>query len=100
VRATLHCTNARCAGKVQITKFVPVKIQIGHSGKYKVETKVVVIGTASYAMAARTVRQLTIQLNAAGVKLLNSTIGHHFTCELTVTGAGGTKHENVSLTVR
>jgi len=65
-----------------------------------VETKVVVIGTASYAMAARTVRQLTIQLNAAGVKLLNSTIGHHFTCELTVTGAGGTKHENVSLTVR
>ncbi|MGC1238338.1 MAG: right-handed parallel beta-helix repeat-containing protein [Acidimicrobiales bacterium] len=83
VRTTLHCALARCVGKVEITK--------------SVKSKVVVIGIARYAQATGTQRQLSIHLNATGVKLLNSTNGRRFTCTLTLTSAGETKREIVSL---
>ena len=73
-----------------------MKIAIGHPKKYKLVTRNVVLGTASYSLAEGTDHQFSIQLNALGVKLLKSSVGR-LKCELMVTSAGGTKHEPISL---
>jgi len=96
VLATVRCVDARCAGLFKITKTITMKIAIGHPKKYKLVTRNVVLGTASYSLAEGTDHQFSIQLNALGVKLLKSSVGR-LKCELMVTSAGGTKHEPISL---
>jgi hypothetical protein len=93
----IHCANATCSGIIELTKTVTIRAEIGHSGKYTLRTVVELLGRISYSLSEGGQRQFSVQLNAEGVKLLHSATGHHLSCVLTVTSAGGVKRENVSV---
>jgi uncharacterized protein (DUF39 family) len=95
----VHCARARCAGILQLTKKIKVKVEIGHSGKFHFVTQVLLLGKTGYVTGAGTSKSISIVLKGAGLKLVRSFKGHKFSALLTFTSAGGTKHENVSLTV-
>jgi uncharacterized protein (DUF39 family) len=76
-----------------------VKVEIGHSGKFHFVTQVWLLGKTGYVTGAGTSKSISIVLKGAGLKLVRSFTGHKFSALLTFTSAGGTKHENVSLTV-
>jgi hypothetical protein len=82
VDLTVQCADTSCSGIVELTKLVgPNEL----------------LGKISYTMAKGSHRLLKIPLNATGVKLWRTSKGHHFTCELTWTSTGGTKHKNLTL---
>jgi parallel beta-helix repeat protein len=99
VAVMVHCARARCAGILQLTKKIKVKVEIGHSGKFHFVTQVLLLGKTGYVTGAGTSKSISIVLKGAGLKLVRSFKGHKFSALLTFTSAGGTKHENVSLTV-
>jgi hypothetical protein len=96
---TVHCADAKCSGTLKPTKTISTKVEIGHSNRYVIRKTVVVLGKTRYTVAMGSKRRFTIQLNAAGVKLLHAAIGRRLTCELTVTSAAGAKHESISLRI-
>jgi parallel beta-helix repeat protein len=100
VAVMVHCARAKCAGILQLTKKIKVKVEIGHSGKFHFVTQVLLLGKTGYVTGAGTSKSISIVLKAAGLKLVRSLNGHKFIAVLTFTSAGGTRHENVSLTVR
>jgi hypothetical protein len=57
----------------------------------------VVIGRVGYSLAKGGQKQVSVHLNAAGLKLLRAAHGHTFTSEMTVSSTGGTKHKTVTL---
>lgn len=95
----VHCIRARCAGILQLTKKIKVKVEIGHSGKFHFVTEVLLLGKTGYATGAGTAKSYSIVLKNGALKLVRSLTGHKFTAVLTFTSAGGTRHENVSFTV-
>lgn len=99
VVVVVHCIRARCAGILQLTKKIRVKVEIGHSGKFHFVTEVLLLGKTGYATGAGSAKSISIVLKGTGLKLVRSLIGHKFTAVLTFTSAGGTRHENVSFNV-
>jgi parallel beta-helix repeat protein len=95
----VHCARARCAGILQLTKTVKVKVEIGHSGKFHVVTEVLLLGKTGYVTGAGTSKSISIALKAAGLKLVGPLKGHKVTVLLTFTSAGGTRHETVTIPV-
>jgi len=93
----VSCAGGRCSGTLEPTKTVTTKVDIGHSKSYTVRTTVEVLGKIRYAMAEGSQRRFSIQLNAAGVKLLQAANARRLICELTVTSAFGVKRESVLL---
>jgi hypothetical protein len=57
------------------------------------------LGKSGYVTGAGASKTISIVLKAAGLKLVRPLKGHKFTALLTLTSAGGTKHENVTFTV-
>jgi hypothetical protein len=98
VTVDVKCSTARCAGIAELTKTITVKVEIGHTGKYRTVSENVLLGRVSYARAAGSNGQVKIQLSAIGLKLIRAADGHRFACVLTVTSSGGPKRETVSLT--
>jgi hypothetical protein len=83
VAATALCSGATCSGTLELTRVIGGKVKI--------------LGTISYHLAKGTQHQYVIQLNATGVALLRANSPHHVICELTVSGAGGVWHKNISI---
>jgi parallel beta-helix repeat protein len=98
VIAIVHCARARCAGILQLTKVIRFKAEIGHSGKFHIVTKTLLLGKTGYATGAGSSKSISIVLKGAGLKLVKSLGGHKFTAVLTFTSAGGTRHEAVTFT--
>jgi parallel beta-helix repeat protein len=80
----VQCSRSRCAGILEITK--------------KIGSRTEVLGRAGYAVAAGAKREISLPLNAAGLKTLRATRAGRITCVLTITSAAGTKRETISLT--
>ena len=98
VFAVVHCARARCAGVLQLTKGIRVKVEIGHSGKFHFVTENLLLGKSGYVTGAGTTKTISIVLKGAGLRLVRSLNGHKFTALLTITSAGGTKHETITFT--
>jgi hypothetical protein len=98
VVAVVHCARARCAGILQLTKKIKVKVEIGHTGKFHFVTENLLLGKTGYATGPGTSKSISIVLKGAGLKFVESFSGHKFTGLLTFTSAGGTKHETVTFT--
>jgi parallel beta-helix repeat protein len=98
VVVVVHCARARCAGILQLTKTVRVKVEIGHSGKFHFVTEVVLLGKTGYVTGAGSSKSISIALKAAGLKFVPLK-GHKVTVLLTITSAGGTRHETITLSV-
>ncbi|MFY9782987.1 MAG: hypothetical protein WAK12_05595 [Acidimicrobiales bacterium] len=82
VDLTMQCADTNCSGIIELTKLVgPNEL----------------LGKVSYTLAKGSQRLFKIPLNAKGVKIWRTSKGHHFTCELTWTSKGGTKHKNITL---
>jgi hypothetical protein len=94
----VQCSKARCAGIAELTKTITVKVEIGHTGKYRTVTDVVLLGRVDYVRSAGSTGQVKIPLTASDLKLLRAADGHRFACVLTVTSGGGPKRETVLLT--
>jgi hypothetical protein len=80
----LSCANAACAGtaKLRITQVVTVK----HGKKKKHKRVTVVIGSASFSLAAGQAKTLTLTLNAAGRRALGRS--HHLSVTVLDTMSG------------
>jgi hypothetical protein len=98
VIAVVHCARARCAGILQLTKVIKFKAEIGHSGKFHIVTKTLLLGKTGYATGAGSSKSISIVLKGAGLALVKSLGGHKFTAVLTITSAGGKKHETITFT--
>jgi hypothetical protein len=96
VFAVVHCARARCAGILQLTKVIKVKVEIGHTGKFHFVSKVLLLGKTTYVTGAGTTKKISIALKSAGLALVRSLGGHKFSAVLTFTSAGGTKHETIT----
>ena len=98
VIAVVHCARARCAGILQLTKVIKFKAEIGHSGKFHIVTENLLLGKSGYGTGAGTSKTISIVLRGAGLKLIDSLLGHKFTALLTITSASGAKRENITFT--
>jgi len=96
VFVVVHCARARCAGILQLTKKIRVKVEIGHTGKFHFVTENLLLGKTSYVTGTGTAKKITIVLKGASLKFVESFGGHKFSAFLTFTSAGGTKHETVT----
>ncbi len=99
VVVVVHCSKARCAGVLLLTKKLRVKVEIGRSGKFHFVTENLLLGKTGYATGANTSKSVAIALRAGGLTFVRSLLGHKLTALLTFTSAGGTKRENVSFTL-
>jgi hypothetical protein len=98
ILSTVHCSSARCAGLLRLTKTVTIRVEIGRSGKYRDVARTEVLGHIGYALGAGTQEQVSIPLSAAGEKLLHLARAGRYTCVLTISSAAGVRHETISFT--
>jgi hypothetical protein len=98
VLAVVHCARARCAGVLELTKNIKVKVEIGKTGKFHFVTRGLLLGKTGYVTGKGTTKTISIVLKGAGLSLVHSLNGHKFTALLTFTSAGGTKHETITFT--
>jgi hypothetical protein len=98
VIAVVHCARARCAGVLLLTKVIKVKVEIGHTGKFHLISRNLLLGRTNYVTGAGTAKKISIVLKGAGLALVHSLGGHKFTALLTFTSASGTKRESITFT--
>jgi hypothetical protein len=92
----LRCAAAPCSGtvKLEITKVVTIK----HGKKRVRKHETVVIGTASYSIAAGAGKTLTVKLNGAGRAALAKAKKHRLAVTVIATVKGGSnasRHETI-----
>jgi hypothetical protein len=92
----LGCSGAACSGtvKLEMTKVVTVK----HGKKRVRKHETVVIGTASYSVAAGASKTLTVKLTGAGRSALAKAKKHHLAVTVIATVKGGSnasRHETI-----
>jgi hypothetical protein len=96
VATTVFCTSATCSGTLELAKTVTVKVEIGHTKKYRNKSVTTDLGKLGYTVAAGQSERFTIRLNAAGLKLAKAVKGSRYSCTLIITTSAGTTREGVS----
>jgi hypothetical protein len=88
-RVPLLCTNASCAGTIELTQQVVVKQRKGKKTISKKKT--VVLAKGSYALAAGKSATIAVRLTPAGRSALAKAKGHKLSVKAIVFVTGGTK---------
>ncbi|MGH2872311.1 MAG: IPT/TIG domain-containing protein, partial [Solirubrobacteraceae bacterium] len=97
VQLPLRCSDAACRGTIELTEQVEVIVTRGRH--HRRQRRTVVLGTASYQLAAGHSRTVRLTLNRAGRGALAHARRHRLAVRLTATVAGGQKVEtSVTLT--
>jgi hypothetical protein len=96
VRVPIACVEASCSGSIELTEQKLVKT---HKGKKTITKKqTVILGKASYSLAAGHSATISARLTATGETALSKAKHHELTAKVSVSVAGGTTlSESVSL---
>jgi hypothetical protein len=88
VRVPIACAGANCSGSIELTEQKSVKTHRGKKVITKEET--VVLGKASYSLAAGHSTTISLHLTATGKTTLAKAKRHEFAAKLLASVAGGT----------
>jgi hypothetical protein len=89
LKVKLACAQSPCKGTVKVERTVVVTVKKGK--KRRREHRIVVLGTASYALGAAATATLELKLNGKGRRALAAAKRHRLRVTLAATVTGGTQ---------